>query len=741
MTNQSVIDQTKIDLYKLYFRGREDIYARFWNNPYKKSSGFSPVYTLNKQTIPFSDNIILDHLNGKEVIGIYPLLKKNTTFFLVIDFDRQNWLREAQKVVSVAQKHKLSCYLERSRSGKGGHVWFFFEINIPAWKARQLGKLLLNEAHILSRHTFDRLFPSQDEHSGKGFGNLIVLPLSGKYLPGGNTTFVNETGLPYHDQWDFLSTCRKVSVTQVDTLIQSRLTTSFPQQTHEPKIVDQVTPAENEESDTAVKTTDSPQAQLVLKNQIFIPETQLPDKLYKFLKSKLNFSNPQFYELERRGYSTWNTPRFLKNIERTETGILVPAGFLSEIQAFAIKNDLALQIKNQQVIHKPISFKTKLQLRSEQQKISKELLTHDRVILEAKPAFGKTIVALYCMKWRRQKTLIVVHTRALLQQWKKRIEEWFELKNKDIGIIGENKWQIGNKVTIASYQTLARRGMNEVKNTFGLVIIDECHHVPASTFKKVIKQISAKYILGLTATAFRKDQLERLMTFYIGPIIKVTDEPTEQLENNKQNAVPTKLITKKTTFQINGKSTTEFTELANYLISNTARNQQIVTDVTSALNAGMKCLILTERIEHCQTFLELVRKEAKGIHAAIAEGNMTRKKRERLLKRIRQEKFQLLIATGKLIGEGFDWPELTHLFLAFPFSWKGKLIQYVGRVQRVSAGKSAAYVYDYVDFDVQMLKIMYFKRLRTYRALGLTKEKTYTTQKSKISENQLGLFT
>lgn len=741
MTAQSYINQTKITLYQTLFRGREDIYARFWTNLYKKSSGFSPVYSLNKQTIAFVNTTILDHLTGKEVISIYPLLKDNTTFFLVIDFDRQNWLSEAQKVLSAARIYGLPSYLERSKSGNGGHIWFFFETNILAWKARQLGKLLLNEANILSRHTFDRLFPSQDEHSGKGFGNLIVLPLSGRYVPIGNTVFVDDTGQPYQDQWQFLSTVLKVSTTSVDTLIKPKLTISSIQNRSKPEKENHITPAEDEESDIAVKTTDSPQAQLVLKNQIFIPETYLPDKLYKFLKSKLNFSNPQFHELERRGYSTWNTPRFLKNIERTENGILVPAGFLSEIQTFATENNLNLQIENQQTTGKPISFKTKLQLRLEQQKIIKEILIHDRAILEAKPAFGKTMVALYCMKRRRQPTLIVVHTRALLQQWKKRIEDWFELKEKDIGIIGENKWFIGNKVTIASYQTLARRGMAEVTNTFGFVIVDECHHVPASTFTKVIKQISAKYVLGLTATAFRKDQLERLMTFYIGPTIKTADEPTQELENNEQKAVPTKLITKKTAFNLNGKSTTEFTELANYLINDSVRNQQIVKDVALVLQTGTKCLILTERIEHSQTLLELVRKEVKGIHAAIAEGNMTRKKRERLLKRIRYEKFQLLIATGKLIGEGFDWPELTHLFLAFPFSWKGKLIQYVGRVQRICNGKEIAYVYDYVDFDVPMLKIMYFKRLRTYRALGLTKEKAITTQKSKIPENQLELFT
>lgn len=352
------------------------------------------------------------------------------------------------------------------------------------------------------------------------------------------------------------------------------------------------------------------------------------------MKAKLNFPNPQFYELERHGHSTWNTPRFLKNIEKVENGILIPVGFLSEIEAFAKEHYLVLEIDNQQIINTPVSFSTKLKLRPEQQKITKQLLANDRVILEAHPAFGKTMVALYCMKQRRQKTLIIVHTMALLEQWKKRIEEWFTLNKDDLGIIGDNKWQIGKKITIASYQTLARRGIKELKNSFGHVIIDECHHVPAHTFTNVIKQLSATYVLGLTATAFRKDQLERLMAFYIGPSVKI-DEVKSQTTQAVEPTVETKLITKKTPLHLTNKQSQEFSDLASLLIADEARNMQIATDVADALRAGMKCLVLSERVEHCQTLLATIRKEIKGVHGAIAEGNMTKKKREQLMKRIR----------------------------------------------------------------------------------------------------------
>ena len=578
------------------------------------------------------------------------------------------------------------------------------------------------------------MFPSQDAHTGKGFGNLIALPLQGEAVKQNNTVFIDSDGNPCPDQWPFLRTFKKISLSQIETVLHITYVSTL---AIHPK--PQPTIKQTDEPEDSVKTTQTQEVKLVLTNQIFIPELYLPDILYKFLKSKLNFPNPQFYELERHGHSTWNTPRFLINIEKIENGILIPIGFLFEIESFTKEHNLALQIDNQLTISKLISFSTKILLRPEQQKIIKLLLAKDRVILEAHPAFGKTMVALYCMKRRRQKTLIIVHTMALLAQWKKRIEEWFTLNKNDLGMIGDNKWQIGKKITIASYQTLARRGTQELKNSFGHVIIDECHHVPAHTFTNVTKQLSAKYVLGLTATAYRKDQLERLMSFYIGPSIKTESEITSSTQSNEP-VVETKLITKKTSFKLPSKQPQEFSDIVSLLVTDEARNMQIAKDVAEALRAGMKCLVLSERVEHCQTLLALIRKEAKGIHGAIAEGNMTKNKREKLMKRIRQEQFQLLIATGKLIGEGFDWPELTHLFLAFPFSWKGKLIQYVGRVQRSSEGKEMAYVYDYVDFDVSMLKIMYFKRLRAYRTLGLSKETPSSRTKLKISDNQLGLF-
>ncbi|PIV08202.1 hypothetical protein COS52_03995, partial [Candidatus Roizmanbacteria bacterium CG03_land_8_20_14_0_80_39_12] len=493
----------------------------------------------------------------------------------------------------------------------------------------------------------------------------------------------------------------------------------------------------DEELDTApVTTTQDQETKLILGSNIYIPNLFLPDKLYKYLKKELNFPNPEFYAMERFGYSTWKTPRFIKTLEVLPDGITVPLGFLNKVKGFAEKEQLKAEIIDQRTIAKQISFPSKLLLRKDQQYVLNQLMKEDRVILEAQPGFGKTIVALALMKKRGQKTLIIVHTNTLLHQWEKRINDYFSLAKDEIGLIGDNKWKISKKATIASYMTLSRRGLDDIKNDFGLVIIDECHHVPANTFSTVVKQFTAKHVLGLTATTFRKDKLEKLMYLYVSDQVIRTKNNKQEKNEQSISTVKTELVTRKTEFQGNGKLE-DFQDACRMVITDTKRNDQITDDIVAALAAGAKCLVLSERLEHCEILLELVRQKAKGIHAAVATGIMTKKQRERITARMNQERFQLLIATGKLIGEGFDWPAVSHLFLAFPFSWKGKLIQYVGRVQRTCEGKTLAIVHDYFDDQVPMLKLMYFKRLRTYRSLGLAKMES---TKKEISRDQLALF-
>lgn len=731
-----MVQKHQIDLYRSLFSARDDIFARYWEDLPSKKSGYAPVYRLNQSPQALSDSVIQTHLEGNQTIGVYPLFPDNATAFLAIDFDGSDWLILIQKVVTIAKINELPFAIERSKSGNGGHLWFFFSERLPAYKARQIGKLLLDQAGIKNRKTFDRMFPSQDEHTGKGYGNLICLPLQGKLVAEGKTVFITSDGLSIPDQWQYLCEIRKITRQEVDQFLKRSI--EIPVNTGETTDNNLKTQENKEGDDQRVATTQSQETKLVLGANIFIPNIWLPDKLYRYLKKELNFPNPDFYAKERFGYSTWQTFRIIKTLEILPDGIVAPLGFLNKLNDFIQKEQLKVEIVDQRISTKQRRFSSKLVLRKDQKQVLSRLLANNRVILEAQPGFGKTMVALTLMKKLGQKTLIIVHTNTLLYQWQKRIVDYFSLAKDDLGLIGDNKWKIGKKVTIASYMTLSRREVGEIKNDFGLVIVDECHHVPANTFSTVVKQLSAKHVLGLTATTFRKDKLDKLMYLYIsGQIITASNDSPDKSPDTDQ-AVKTELITRKTQFKGNGKLE-DFQKACRLVITGTDRNDQIASDIAAILATSAKCLVLTERIEHCKTLLELVRQKVKGVHAAIATGVMTKKQREQIAKRMNQERFQLLIATGKLIGEGFDWPTVSHLFLAFPFSWKGKLTQYVGRVQRTCEGKMQAVVHDYFDDQIPMLKLMYFKRLRTYRSLGLSKI-INPVKKKAVSENQMSLF-
>lgn len=729
----------EITLYRSLFNTRDDVFARYWKNPSNKKSGYAPVYRINQNPQSLTDEVISSHLAGDQTIGVYPLFPDNTTSFIAIDFDGSNWLALIQKVATIASTNNLFCVIERSKSGNGGHLWFFFSERVPGFIARQFGELLLQQAGITNRKTFDRMFPSQDEHTGKGYGNLICLPLQGKCVAEGNTVFIFHNGETIQDQWGYLQMIQKISIYEINRYVQqcARLPVK-PQKEKEQKTEKHIQNSviDKELDTTQVATTQSQETKLVLGASIYIPNLFLPDKLYKYLKRDLNFPNPEFYAMERFGYSTWKTPRFIKTLEIVPDGITIPLGFLSKLKEFVEKELVKTEVIDQRTITKQIRFSSKLLLRKDQQYVLSQLIKEDRVILEAQPGFGKTMVALALMKKRGQKTLIIVHTNTLLHQWEKRINDYFSLSKDEMGLIGDNKWKVGKKVTIASYMTLSRRGLDEIKNDFGLIIVDECHHVPANTFSTVVKQFTAKYVLGLTATTFRKDKLEKLMYLYVSDQVITAKSNTQEKNEQSISSVKTELITRKTEFQGNGKLE-DFQAACRMVISDVKRNSQIAGDIAEALATGTKCLVLSERLEHCEILLEMVRQKVKGIHAAIATGVMTKKQRERITIRMNQERFQLLIATGKLIGEGFDWPAVSHLFLAFPFSWKGKLIQYVGRVQRTYEGKTNAIVHDYFDNQVPMLKLMYFKRLRTYRSLGLAKLAIKTKEAGK---DQLALF-
>ncbi len=456
---------------------------------------------------------------------------------------------------------------------------------------------------------------------------------------------------------------------------------------------------------------------VTLSNYLFLNLENVDKNLENFLKKKLDIVNPKFIDAKRMGFSIYKIPRVLYNFKKLKAGFVLPIGFLGVLKSYVAENNLILDIIDNRVekVIEPLSCQIKLQ--PVQQLMLEKILRFNRVILEAKPGFGKTMLALSYLAQRQQNTIIIVHTRTLLHQWQKRIRDYFQLKKEDLGLIGESKWQIGQKITLASYQTLLSRGSKQLKNEFGLVIVDECHHVPACTFSKVVRELASRYCLGLTATAFRKDRLDSLMNFYIGPIVTTPND--DQITVKIEKKIPTFLIMRNTQLSITNADLLEFSLLGTKLIQDEKRNALIANDVLLVMKKEAKCLVLTERIEHCQILFDLLKKKNKKLKITIANGQMNKKEREGIIFAVKNNEFDILIATGALIGEGFDWPQLDNLFLVYPFSWRGKLIQYVGRVQRYFPNKNKAFVYDYVDNYIGMFKAMFFKRKKAYFNMGV----------------------
>lgn len=456
---------------------------------------------------------------------------------------------------------------------------------------------------------------------------------------------------------------------------------------------------------------------ITLSNYIFLKLDNVDEKLEGFLKRKLNVINPKFLSAKRMGFSVYKIPKMLYNCKKLKAGFVLPIGFLGNLKKYALENDFELEIDDKRVEREIEPLDCQIELKPTQNLMLNKILRYNRVVLEAKPGFGKTMLALSYMTKRQQKTMIIVHTRALLHQWRKRIDDFFNLEASDLGIIGEGKWKLGEKITLASYQTLLSRGAKQLKNEFGLVVVDECHHVPAFTFSKVVREMAARYCLGLTATAFRKDRLDSFMNFYLGPIVETPKD--SQITTHSEKKVPTFLKIRETQLVIDNDEDLEFTLLGTKLTQDNKRNKMIIDDVYEVAKSGKKCLILTERIEHCQLLAEMIAKKSKKLKIAIANGQMKKSEREEIIHKVKDNEYDVLVATGALIGEGFDWPQLQNLFLVYPFSWRGKLIQYVGRAQRYFPGKNKVYVYDYLDNYVGMFKGMFMKRKRAYLNMGV----------------------
>lgn len=457
-----------------------------------------------------------------------------------------------------------------------------------------------------------------------------------------------------------------------------------------------------------------------LSSEIFLPKNEVDAQLAEFIAKNLAFANPRIGELLRLGYSIWRVPKKIICYRSSSKGYHLPLGFGPCLRQFITGRGQQLALDDQRTEIATVPVVSKIKLKAPQEKVLPQLLKLHRCILEARPGFGKTMMGIEVLARRGQQTLIIVHTRALLNQWHKRLSDFCTLLPDGIGIIGEGKWQLGSQVTIAMYQTLLSRGTKSIAKKFGLVIVDECHHVPANTFSKIVKSFASKYCLGLSATPYRKDKLDRLLNFYIGKIIT-----TQMVESSCPHSLlppakmPTTLYWRETSVVIPDWQDLEYTSLGTLLAVNPQRQELILADIMAAVAAGEKVLVLSERVSQAADFAQRLQAALPKVPLALVTGQHKQEQRQQILLAVKHNQYQIMVATGGVVGEGFDWPSVSALFLTFPFSWRGKLIQYVGRVQRLAAGKKRALVYDYLDGQMSIFYSMWRKRLTTYKELGL----------------------
>jgi len=735
--------EIKVALFRTLFRGRDDVYAvrwegkgnragyspagiRDWEQPTFTKSGKKRPFQISKP-FPLSDDVVREHLLGKQTIGVYPLLQDDTCWFVAVDFDKKSWQADASAFLNTCRENGVPAAIERSRSGNGAHVWIFFAHPLQAALARKLASALLTRTlehrYAMGLDSYDRFFPSQDTMPKGGFGNLIALPLQHGPRENGNSVFVDEQLRPYHDQWALLASIKRLTQDQIQAILRRlyplgdviniRYSASDQDDENDPWI---------QPSSGRLPTKDitEPLPQTVavnLGNQIYVDKKGLPDVFLDRLIRLAAFQNPEFYKTQAMRLSTFGKPRVIACAEDLPRYVALPRGLLHELLDLFSRQSITVNVTDHRFSGVPFQVEFHGEHRSGQTQAAKAMASCDNGILCAPTAFGKTAVAAQLIAMRKVNTLILVHRRHLMDQWRERLALFLGLSSKEIGQIGSGKTRQTGKLDVAVIQSLIRKG--EVKNLvteYGQVIVDECHHVSAFSFERVLRRVKAKYVVGLTATPIRKDGHHPIIVMQCGPI-------RFNMSTRKQaaaSALNYEVIPRITEFRVpperNGIG---IQDIYTALINDDNRNSVIVSDVIRAIEDKRFPLVLTERIDHLQRLQEKLERLLPNVF--VMKGGMGKKQREALALKIcavPEDQQRVIIATGRYIGEGFDDPRLDTLFLAMPISWRGTLQQYVGRLHRRHENKRVVRVYDYVDSNVPVLNRMYERRLKTYKAVG-----------------------
>jgi superfamily II DNA or RNA helicase len=678
-----------------------------------------------------SDEEVARHLRGEQVMGVYPLLPDETCWFLTADFDKQTWQEDVTAFVETCGLHSVPVAIERSRSGNGAHAWFFFASPIPAKAARQLGCFLITETmvrrHRLSMESYDRLFPNQDTTPKGGFGNLIALPLQRKARDAANTVFVDPSFKPWPDQWAFLTGIRRIDAAFVHALVDEA---NRHGQVMGIRMIDTIAeddqmpwnrPPTGRPPNAVISEPLPPKVKAVLSQRLFIEKAGLPSAVLNRLMRLAAFQNPEFYKKQTMRLSTSLTPRVIACAEDLPGHLALPRGCLTEVEALFQEHGVTLEIEDKREEGTALDLKFHGILTAVQKQAMEALLGHDTGVFVAPPGIGKTVVGTYLVAVRQRSTLILVHRKPLFDQWVGQLSLFLGVDSKAIGQIGAGKSKPNGRLDVAMIQSLVRKGVvADLVAGYGQVIQDEAHHVPAVSFERVLAEVKARYIVGLTATPQRRDGLHPILHMQLGPIRYAVDARSRAAHRPFNH----RLIVRETGFALTGiDGTAGIQELYKLLAMDSRRNDLIFNDVVRALQEKRSPILLTERRDHLEHFTERLRGVVR--HLVSLHGGMKPNKRHEALAQlaaIPEGEGRLLLATGRYIGEGFDDARLDTLFLALPVSWKGTLIQYTGRLHRLHPGKAEVQIFDYLDRAVPMLMKMFEKRLRSYRAIGYVRD-------------------
>ena len=765
-----VTDKIASDFFMMFCRGRKDLYDLRYTNPKTGKNGYYTqcfnrwdrgCHIQKKDGVrckdcelraykPVTLPLIKAHMNGtdpngNDVVAIYPMLENNLCQLLVFDFDNHakgaeqedyaniddRWKEEINALRRICKNLDVDAVVERSRSGRGAHLWIFFKEMIPARLARKFGFALLEKGaesvNLKSFKYYDRMIPTQDALPEGGLGNVIALPLQGMALKSGNSAFVDENWNAYEDQLKVLVGTRRLTRQEIDDYLSLWYSTGF---TSEDNGTDAPWDKNSEIEAGSVKGV----VRIVLADRIYIDSSGMSNKTKRQLRRMATFSNKQYFQNQAMDMPNYDESRFIYLGSDEGKYIVLPRGLREDIQKKFDNAGIRYKIEDKRTQGRELNISFKGELRESQIPAAETMLENETGILHAATAFGKTVVCCDMIARRGISTLILVDRADLMNQWIKRLDEFLDIDEElpeyqtKTGRTRKRKSLIGNLqgahdtltgiVDVAMIRSLKKKdGFHPMLKEYAQVYFDECHHAASESAIEVLQEINAKYVYGVTATPKRGDGKEKINEFLLGPIRYRFTAKDRAEEQNIDHLVYPRFTR---TVKPHHLSKTPYGNDAYELIrNNDVRDEQIIRDVADCVQAGRTPVVLTKYVDHANKLSERLKKYAdRLILLTGANGTKVRRAQVKELNEVDDSDSLILVGTGSLLGEGFDFPRLDTLFMATPVSGENVVEQYVGRLNRDYDGKENVIVYDYVDSHIPKFDKMYAARLKAYKKIG-----------------------